>query len=150
MFSHTAEYALRAVVWLAQQSNEGPVGNQTIAEAVKVSPTYLAKVLQALAKAEIVTSRRGVGGGFVLNGEPSDYTVLDVINSVDKIRKYDNCPLNIESHRDVRCSLHANMNQAVEKVEELFSRHTIADLINDPTQPKPLVEIGCNGCAGDI
>lgn len=66
MFSQTHEYALRAVIWLAGHTDEGPIGNQRIAEGTAVPASYLSKVLQGLARADILTSRRGVGGGFQL------------------------------------------------------------------------------------
>ena len=140
MFSQTSEYALRAVVWLAQHAEDGPVGNQTIADETQVSPSYLAKILQALAKAELVSSRRGAGGGFELLGDANDVTVLDVINAVDPIQKFDDCPLKLISHKKMRCPMHASMNEATAKVEEVLSSHSIADLLNDTIRPKPMTD----------
>ena len=65
MFSQTVEYALRAVVCLATE--EGRLqGAAEISETMDVPAGYLAKVLQQLVKAEIITSNRGKGGGFLL------------------------------------------------------------------------------------
>ena len=138
MFSQTSEYALRAVVWLAQNAEDEPVGNQAIADATQVSVSYLAKILQALAKAELVSSRRGAGGGFALIGKASDIAVVDVINAVDPIRKYDDCPLKLLTHKKKRCPMHASLNEATEQVEKVLSSYTIADLLNDKSRPKPM------------
>lgn len=138
MFSQTSEYALRAIVWLAQHADDGPVGHQTIADATQVSESYLAKILQALAKAELVTSRRGAGGGFALNGDAIDVTVSDVVNAVDPIRAFDDCPLKLVSHKKKRCPMHASLNEATDQVEAVLSRYTIADLLNDKTRPMPM------------
>ena len=86
MFSQTVEYALRAVVYLAQHRAEGAVGNRTIAQATQVPTSYLSKVLHDLAAAEILVSRRGVGGGFQLRQSPDELSVLDVVNAVDPLQ----------------------------------------------------------------
>ncbi len=138
MFSQTAEYALRAIVWLAENSVDSPVGNQKIAEATQVPVTYLAKIMQALVKVELVTSRRGVGGGFVLNYEPEDITVLDVLNAVDPIKRITSCPLHLKTHAKKRCGMHARLDDAMAMVESAFSQSTIADILNDRSRPKPM------------
>ena len=65
MFSQTVEYALRAVVHLAQHA-PAPQKTSDIAEATKVPPAYLSKVLQGLRSQEIVKLQRGIGGGVSL------------------------------------------------------------------------------------
>ncbi len=139
MFSRTAEYAVRAIVWLAEREGECPLGNQAIAESTQVPQTYLAKIMQELAKADLVSSRRGVGGGFLLNKPANQITVLDVVNAVDPIQRFDDCPLKLAGHRKKRCSMHAQLNVAVERVEEALAASTIDDLIRDTTRPKPML-----------
>ena len=139
MFSQTAEYAVRAIVWLAEHADECPLGNQVIAESTQVPQTYLAKIMQALAKADLVSSRRGVGGGFVLNRPAAEITLLDVVNSVDPLQRFEDCPLKLAGHRKRRCSMHAQLDAAMEKVEEVLSASTIDDLIKDTSRPKPML-----------
>ncbi|MCR9115374.1 MAG: Rrf2 family transcriptional regulator [bacterium] len=137
MFSQTTEYALRAIVWLAEHNN-GPVGGQSIAEGTQAPPTFLAKILQSLVRAGLITSRRGVGGGFELNQPPSDLTVLDVVNAVDPIRRYKDCPLGLKTHKKRRCSMHASLDEALQKTEEVLSATTIVDILQDQSRPKPM------------
>ena len=139
MFSQTAEYALRAVVWLSANSDNGPVGNQRISAATQVPATYLAKILQELVKAGLVSSRRGAGGGFELACDASETTVYDVVNAVDPIDRFTDCPLKLATHSKKRCRMHASMDEAVEQVIEVLSNHTIEDLLHDKSRPKPLV-----------
>ena len=61
MISQTAEYALRAVVCLATTPGT-PMTTQEIAKITKVPQGYLAKVLQALSRGEIVQSQRDCMG----------------------------------------------------------------------------------------
>ncbi len=128
MISPTAEYALRAVVAIAQGGGEAVV-TPTLVEMTKVPPGYLPKVLQILRRAGLVHSRRGLGGGFTLARAPDQITFLDVVNIVDPIRRIERCPLDIGSHSATLCPLHKRLDEAAEMVEESFASTTIAELL---------------------
>src|SRR5579871_6722562 len=80
MFSQTAEYALRAVVFLASQEGK-PRTTQEIALATKVPIGYLSKVMQGLGRKGLVHSQRGLHGGFTLARSAEELTVLDIIQA---------------------------------------------------------------------
>ena len=82
MISQTAEYALRAIIFLASQAGE-PSTTAQLAEETDAPPSYLAKVMKGLNRAGIVGSQRGLHGGFTLAREPHEVTVLEVVNAVD-------------------------------------------------------------------
>ena len=71
-----------------------PVGE--IAEATKVPAAYLSKVLQAMSRAGLVRSQRGLHGGFQLISQPNQINILDVVNAVDPIQRIESCPLTVE------------------------------------------------------
>ena len=77
------EYAIRGIIYLAQQ----PPGKMSliseIAEAVDAPQTFLAKIFQNFAKLGIVNSYRGTGGGFTLGRLPSDITLREVVEAVE-------------------------------------------------------------------
>ncbi len=133
MISKTAEYALRAVVHLAT-----PVENPTrgivsqtlgqIAEGTQVPSGYLSKVMQQLARAGIVNSQRGIGGGFQLSRQPNEITVYDVVQQVDPIGRIPTCPLGLASHQTALCPLHAALDAAAADLENSFRVTTIAQL----------------------
>ena len=137
MLSTTAEYALRAIVWLAAQK-EAACTTEQISQATEVPAAYLSKVLQTLGKAGIVRSQRGLGGGFSLAGDPQQLTVLDVINSVDPLRRIRSCPLKLASHGGKLCPLHSRLDAAAATIEEAFGKCTIADLFDVPNAESPL------------
>lgn len=141
MFSQTAEYALRAVVVLANDA-EKPWTAQDIAAQSLVPQDYLMKVLQSLAKAGLVTAQRGRGGGFILTRTPDDITVLDVINAVDPLRRIKHCPLGLKAHSTTLCPLHRKLDDAIRSVEEAFASATIGQLLADPNPIRPLREGG--------
>ena len=140
MTSQTAEYALRAVVWLASRP-ERALSTQGISAATKVPAGYLSKVLQGLARAGLVVSNPGRGGGFVLARNAERIRVLDVVNAVDGIQRIKKCPLSLRAHGRVLCPLHKRLDDAMAMVEEAFAKSTIAELITTPSSSTPL----CNG-----
>lgn len=140
MFSQTSEYAIRAVVWLADCGDPGPQGLQPIAAGTQVPESYLPKVLQELVRAGLVRSRRGVGGGYSLGRPATEITVLEVINAVDPIRRIEGCPLGLESHQTRLCAMHARLDRAAELVEEALRASTIAELLRDGDRPTPMKE----------
>lgn len=140
MFSQTVEYALRAVVYLAQHQADGPVGNRTIAEATQVPTSYLSKVLHDLAAAEILVSRRGVGGGFQLRPTPDEMSVLDVVNAVDPLQRITGCPLSLASHCARLCPMHARLDEALATMEKTLGDSTIREVMFAPDSPQPLID----------
>lgn len=151
MFSQTQDYALRAITWIAQQTQDKPYGNLQIASAAQVAPSYMAKVLQQLTEAGILGSRRGVGGGFHLLRDIDQLTVLEVINAVDPIQRITACPLGLKTHRDCRCPMHARLDEALELVERALRGSTIRDVLYEKGRPPPLVDcpLASDSCQAD-
>jgi Rrf2 family transcriptional regulator, nitric oxide-sensitive transcriptional repressor len=139
MISQTAEYALRAVVFLAM--NAGDVfTTQQISLTTKVPAPYLSKVLQSLVRAGLVHSQRGFGGGFVLTKPATQITILDIVNAVDPIQRIRCCPLKLNSHGTVLCALHKRLDDASAVIEQTFADTSVAELITYPTASIPLCE----------
>ncbi len=142
MFSQTVEYALRAMVFLAGEPyHHGLAQNsENIAKATKVPHAYLSKVLKQLAEAELISSQRGVHGGFSLLVPPGELRILDIINAVEPIQRISYCPLGLPSHGRHLCRLHQQMDEALGRVEEALSDSTLADVLADPNPCIPLVD----------
>ena len=140
MFSQTTEYALRAIVWLADHP-DAPLTTQQIAEGTQVPTGYLSKVMQNLGREGLVTAQRGKHGGFALARGTHRITVLEVINSVDPIRRIRKCPLGLKSHAHGLCSLHRRMDDAMDLVERTLGGTTIAELLEGPAPSRPLCSI---------
>jgi Rrf2 family nitric oxide-sensitive transcriptional repressor len=140
MFSQTVEYALRAVVYLANRAPDA-AATDAIATATKVPPAYLSKVIQSLVRAGIMTSRRGVGGGVALAKTPAELTILEVVNAVDPIKRIRTCPLGLSAHGVNLCALHKRVDSALATVEAAFAASTLADVLAEPNRSKPLCNI---------
>ncbi len=148
MLSQTAEYALRAAVYLAEVDPEPRTARQ-IAEAIQVPPGYLSKVLQALSRAGLVQSQRGLGGGFRLEKPATELTVLDIIRVVDPFRRIRSCPLELPEHADQLCPLHQQLDDAMAAIEASFRSATIADMVRQPDNQGRPTSTFCSGtCEG--
>lgn len=139
MFSQTVEYALRAVVHLADQAPHARTTEQ-IATATRVPQAYLTKVLQALSRGGIVRTQRGLGGGVTLVKTPAELTLLEVVNAVEPIPRINECPLGLATHGKNLCPLHRRLDAAYAMVEEAFGASTLEELLNEPTRSPPLCE----------
>ena len=137
MFSQTVEYALRAAVHLAAEEPSARTTDQ-IAEATRVPRAYLSKVLQSLSRAGVVHSQRGLGGGVSLVKPAAEITILDVVNAVEPIQRIRTCPLGLAAHGVHLCPLHSRLDRALATVEEALYSTTLAEILAEPTQSKPL------------
>jgi len=138
MLSRTAEYALRAIVWLSDRPDSAVTG-QGIATGTQVPPDYLSKVMQALVRAGLVGAQRGKNGGFSLTSPPDQITVLDVINAVDPVRRIRNCPLGLPGH-EALCPLHRTLDDIAAQLESSYRSIRISDLLRT-TGVKPLCAV---------
>ncbi len=139
--SQSAEYALRAVVWLAADPDQ-TLSTLAIAKGTRVPAGYLSKVLQGLARAGLVRSSPGRVGGFTLTHPPADISVFDVVNAVEPLQRIRFCPLGIESHGSRLCPLHRSLDQVAEATERAFRRTTIAQLLSADDACPPLCDAG--------
>ena len=144
LFSQTAEYALRAAVWLAD-TLQTPHTTQEIAKVTKVPAGYLSKVMQALGRSGLVKSQRGLGGGFLLTRSPEELSVLDIVNAVDPVQRIHTCPLNLKSHGKKLCPLHRKLDDAMAAMEEAFASTSLSDLVHSSSKIKPLCEVTVGG-----
>ena len=140
MFSQTVEYALRAVIYLADHSPAARTTDQ-IAEVTLVPKAYLSKVIQGLCRAGVVQSKRGLGGGISLVKLPTELTILDVVNAVEPIARIQQCPLGLRAHGVRLCPLHRRMDNALALVEDAFRQTTLAEILAEPTKSRPLCEL---------
>ena len=77
------DYAIRCVNYLARKGEIAVIGE--ISEGTLVTKDFAAKVLQKLARAGIVRSRRGIKGGFELAKDPALISFLDIIEAIQPV-----------------------------------------------------------------
>lgn len=80
--SEAASLALHAATMIAA-TQDRRISTKELAERLNASSSHLAKVMQRLSRARIVSSTRGPSGGFVLHSQARDVTLLDVYELFD-------------------------------------------------------------------
>ena len=140
MFSQTAEYALRAVVSLAD-SDGRPLTTQQLAETTQVPLDYLSKVMQALGRFGLVESQRGKHGGFKLARPAHRMSILDILKAVDPPTRIRSCPLRLKGHGRQLCPLHRRLDDAFSSMEKAFADTAISDLLAPQADIRPLCAV---------
>lgn len=139
MISQAVEYSLRAMVMLTQSDSE-PVTVESMSSRGKIPAPYLSKLLQRLTRAGLVTSQRGVGGGYLLKRRPAEVTLADIVNVVEPLQRITQCPLGVSSHIAL-CPLHRRLDQALAMVELAFKETTLEDVCKEAGGLIPLCNL---------
>ncbi|MBN2387616.1 MAG: Rrf2 family transcriptional regulator [Anaerolineales bacterium] len=78
-----ADYAIRAVHYLAQLGTSQRAATSTVAQAKRIPPSFLAKIISQLSIAGLLHTSRGARGGVSLAREPKEISLLDVVEAID-------------------------------------------------------------------
>lgn len=128
ILSQSAEYAIRAVVYLARGRNGRFAGVNEVSAATGVPASYLAKVLGQLARAGVLRSTRGPSGGFRLGTDPELIALEDVVDVFDEVEPR-RCLLGSGVCGEVpSCPVHQLWTPVATRLREFLSTTTIADL----------------------
>lgn len=106
MLTQTADYALRALIYLAHSPEDGYHQTRDLAKALNVPTNYLGKILQLLAHQQIVESQRGMNGGFRLAKLPEQVRLYDVFFALDALPADNECPMLTGGRQLELCRLH--------------------------------------------
>ncbi len=130
MLSQTAEYALRAVLYVAQHGTDRLVQVNEMAGALRIPRNYLSKIVHALVREGVLQSTRGKSGGFRLAVSPERLYVVQVVSSFGAVGEERHCLLGQAQCRDrTPCAAHARWKQVADRVAEFFRETTIAELL---------------------
>lgn len=137
MLSQTAEYALRAVVLLAEHEPGVPARVGELATALDIPQNYLSKTLHLLSLTGVLTSTRGKGGGFMLARPASEITLFEVVDPFDRRGARSACLMGqgecSEAHA---CAAHAIWKAVSQQVQTFFLETTLADLGGKPKRTR--------------
>ena len=83
MLSKKSQYALRALSFLVEKKDHGPVLISEIAAEKKIPVKFLENILLELKKADILDSKKGKGGGYFFKSNPAEVSLATVIRLVN-------------------------------------------------------------------
>jgi Rrf2 family protein len=78
-----ADYAVRAVLYLARLGTTERAATSTVAEEQRIPPSFLAKIISQLSIAGLLHTSRGARGGVTLARDAKEITLLEVIEAID-------------------------------------------------------------------
>ena len=131
MFSKTTKYGLRAVIYLAfNASKNNKVDAHSVATALEVPQPFLAKILQILSRADIVSSSKGPGGGFFLTSKNKEKDLTDVLTCLEGKNLFDDCILGLPQCGDANpCILHHQVKAYKKGLNDQLKGQTLDELI---------------------
>ena len=133
MLSTKGRYAVMAMVDLATQPQEKPVGLAGIAERQEIPLAYLEQIFAKLKRAGIVDSARGPGGGYRLARAANETRIADIILAVDEPIKATRCELGSPkgcTGQQGRCITHDLWEELGRQIHIFLSAVTVDDVVN--------------------
>jgi len=147
--SDGVEWGVHACVLLAVLPADAALPAARLAEYHGVPSAYLAKHLQALARAEVLETVKGPRGGYRLSRSPAEITVLDVVEAIDgdepafrctEIRRRGPSAAPAREYR-LPCGIHRVFTSADEAWRAELATTTIADLVVGVVNEAPRVTL---------
>jgi Rrf2 family protein len=94
MLTRAADYAVRVMIHMATLPEGTRVVRSALASATDVPDSFMSKVLQSLARKGMISSRRGIDGGFVLTVSPGNISLLEIVEAIDGPMQLNDCVAN--------------------------------------------------------
>jgi Rrf2 family iron-sulfur cluster assembly transcriptional regulator len=129
--SRPAEYALRAMTYLARLEPKKRVPASDLAKAVDIPPAYLSKIMRRLTAKGIVDSQKGHHGGFVLARPPEEIRFIDILRAVEFGPIADHCLFGL-GNCDAQnpCPLHNEWSILKDQIEHWARSHTLGESLD--------------------
>jgi len=133
MLSKKSQYAFKALGYLSEKYQEGPVLISEISKKKKIPLKFLENILLELKKAGILDSKKGKGGGYFLRKAPSKIRIAQVIRLVNgpiallpcvSLYFYERC----KDCNEKKCALHDMMIEVRDASLNILENRTLADL----------------------
>lgn len=142
MFSKSTEYALRAVIYLAQKSSpEQKIGIRELAEAAGTPQSFTAKILQKLTRDQVlISSVTGPNGGFYLTEAAKKKSLLHVLGLLEEEEVITGCILGLhECSEKNPCPMHSQYRKIKPLLIEMLDKKTIAELAKEMKDPRVVI-----------
>ena len=129
MFSKTCEYAIRAMIFIAQRSHDGgKVGIREIAAGIDSPEHFIAKILQDLSRKGLVQSTKGPNGGFYLDRAGRDCTLSKIVRTIDGDQLFSGCGLGLKQCSETHpCPIHQEFKKIRQEISEMLDTARIGE-----------------------
>jgi len=129
MFSKSCEYAIKAMIFVAQKyKEETRVGVKDIAKGINAPEHFIAKILQELSRKNLVKSIKGPNGGFYLEKKDLKASLADIVKAVDGDKIYNECVLGLKACSQKNpCPVHYEYKEIKKNLILMLEKNTIGD-----------------------
>ncbi|ABK83163.1 Rrf2 family transcriptional regulator [Campylobacter fetus] len=131
LFTKASEYALLSLILLSQSNS--PKDVDTMSTELGISKSFLAKILQNLAKEGILNSFKGANGGFILANKPANISIKKILESAEKrkasVFECSNARSDCPSNKGDICKMWPMFNSLQLKVDDFLDNISLADII---------------------
>ena len=124
-------YAVTAMLDLASNDSSRPVTLDMISQRQNISLSYLEQLFSKLRKASLVKSIRGPGGGYLLNVDPVDVTLTEIIEAVDENIDLRRCHGAKNCLRGKQCLSHHLWCEVSDQIRGFLSSRNLQQVIDD-------------------
>ena len=131
MFSKTCEYALRALIYITQQTKSGgKIGIKDIAVGIDSPEYFIAKILQDLSRKGFVQSAKGPTGGFYLEDSSLNRSLAEIVKEIDGDKIFTGCGLGLkECSEDHPCPVHHEFKSIRNNLQKMLVNMKIGDFV---------------------
>jgi len=134
MFSKACEYAIRATIYIAQQSlNSHRVSLKAISKEIDSPSAFTAKILQQLSRNKIITSVMGPTGGFeVSEKQLREIKLYHIVDAIDGDKIYNGCGLGLKAcNASKPCPVHNQFARIRNDLQQMLKKTNLHDLASD-------------------
>lgn len=133
MLSNASKYAIRSVLFLAENSDlKKKYSALEIATELEIPLHFIAKLLQQLAKKKVISSAKGPTGGFFLTPKNKQLKVCDLLEVIEMKNVFEGCFLGLPQCGDEHpCPVHHIVSDFKQKILEKFNHQTIAEIAEE-------------------
>ena len=137
--STKSRYGTRAIIDIAQNSENGRTMLKDIAARQSLSPKYLDHILSSMRRAGLIRNIRGKGGGYILSKTPASITVKDILEAVDGTFEPVECLSNTDLCDKVpSCGTRDVWLRMKEAVDDVLEEATLQSLLENNSLNKNL------------
>jgi len=123
-------YGLRAILQIAEEYGKDPVPISAISESQEISGKYLEQVVGTLRKSGLITSRKGVRGGYFLSRSPEEINLWEIITALDSHTTLVDCVLEPGiCDRSEDCLTRSIWTLLSARMQEFWSSFKLSDLL---------------------
>lgn len=130
MFSKACEYGLKAMIYLAANSDEERLLNlEEISSNIGSPISFTSKVLQQLGKAKLISSAKGPSGGFKIEKDNLSKTNLyQIVVAIDGDNVFHGCGLGLHSCNEKKpCPIHNKYSGIRKELKQMLENSVLSE-----------------------